>query len=285
VLSTDPISDFYLTVDVEALSESRAYKHGLLFRAVDPANFYLFVLNGEGQYEVLLFQNNQSQHLAGPSSSSAIREGEVNRLAVRSEETTLAFYINDTLVELNASELLPAGRVGVVAELTQANEAAVLAFDNFQLHIPHADQLISLESARRLAQDGKIKEALRVYEGIGDSSTDFQISAYSWNALCWFGSLWGKPAEVMTACNKAVQVASESDPVYLAASRDSRGIARALTGDFCGAIEDFQFYVEWYRDDSFRQDQVDQRGDWIAELEKGRNPLDEETLAALRDEH
>ena len=284
ILDTDPVSDFYLTVDVEATSDSLAYKQGLVFRVTDYANFYLFALHGNGQYEVLARQNSQWHALVGPDGSSAVRVGETNRLAVLSEGATLTFYINDTyLAELTDAEFNRMGKVGVLLELLNANDSAILKFDNFQLNAPHADLLILIESGRQLAIDDKIEEALAIYAAVAGADTTFEIAANSWNALCWFGSLWGKAAEVMSACDNAVQGVSGAEPDVLAYSRSSRGVARALTGDFQGAIEDFQFFVTWYENDASRRDMVVQREGWIAELEAGQNPFDEATLATLRE--
>jgi len=65
-----------------------------------------------------------------------------------------------------------------------------------------------------------------------------------WKALCWFGSLWGYAAEVLYACDLAVAKAPE-----VADFRDSRGVARALTGNRDGAIADFQEYVNATKDE------------------------------------
>ncbi len=63
---------------------------------------------------------------------------------------------------------------------------------------------------------------------------------------------------------------------------DSRGLARALTGDYAGAAEDFRSYVEWLEKHDGNEREIDMRRFWIAELEAGRNPFDEATLAELR---
>ena len=283
VLDTIPVSEFYLTVDVEGLHGSQDYKQGLLFGILDPANYLLFLLNGNGQFEVWLLESNQWRSLVEPTSSSAISAGGANRLAVHAEGGMLAFYINYVLVgELEDSALQRAGRVGLAVELTQANDAAVLAFDNFALRTRHAEQLSLLESAQQQARDGEIDEATEIYEVIANGEPDFEIPAGSWNSLCWNSSLWGKP--VLTACEDAVQLAVRSNSGQVANIRDSRGIARALTGDYSGAIVDFQVFVQRYKGDSSRVAQVVQREAWIAKLEAGQNPFDEATLKALREE-
>jgi hypothetical protein len=68
--------------------------------------------------------------------------------------------------------------------------------------------------------------------------------------------------------------------------RDSRGLALALIEDYEGAIEDFEFYMQWSRQyPGYRVDQGRlKRQAWIKALEEGRNPFDEAMLEALRNE-
>lgn len=100
-----------------------------------------------------------------------------------------------------------------------------------------------------------------------------------WNALCWYGSLYGHAAEVMPACARAVELAPNDG-----ALRDSRGLARALTGDRAGAIEDFRFAVKWFGERGLYEKYGRTRETWVTELEAGRNPFDEETLQRLLSE-
>ena len=65
------------------------------------------------------------------------------------------------------------------------------------------------------------------------------------------------------------------------AIRYSRGLARALTGNSSGAIEDFQAYIVWAHQNG-QKDRVPQRQDWIAVLKAGRDPFDAQTLEQLK---
>jgi regulator of sirC expression with transglutaminase-like and TPR domain len=47
----------------------------------------------------------------------------------------------------------------------------------------------------------------------------------------------------MKACEQAVTLAPEDSDI-----RDSRGLARVLTGNVDGAIADFQAYIAWTKD-------------------------------------
>ncbi len=100
--------------------------------------------------------------------------------------------------------------------------------------------------------------------------------ARAYNLMCRWGSLEGQAERVLPECERAVELEPDNGSY-----RDSRGLARALTGDYAGAIEDFQFYVEWGQNKQPKE-RLDKRRDWIWELEAGRNPFDEATLEALR---
>jgi serine/threonine protein kinase/tetratricopeptide (TPR) repeat protein len=103
--------------------------------------------------------------------------------------------------------------------------------------------------------------------------------ANGWNNLCWFKSLAGQTEAVLEACERAITLDPENATFY-----DSRGLARALTGDKQGAIEDFQVYVAWLKENNRYEPNGPKRDAWIAALEAGENPFDEATLEALRTE-
>jgi WD40 repeat protein len=98
------------------------------------------------------------------------------------------------------------------------------------------------------------------------------------NAMCRRGSLDGFAAEVLSACERAVSLAS------LPGFRDSRGLARALTGNTSGAIEDFGAFVDWSKENGQYDTLGKEREGWIASLKQGKNPFDQTTLDSLRSE-
>jgi WD40 repeat protein len=133
-----------------------------------------------------------------------------------------------------------------------------------------------------LIRGGELEAAA---EALGDAMTlnpSFEIENSHWNEFCRYGSLWGRAEEVLTACDRAVYYGeSDYDAVEY---HDSRGIARALVGDYDGAIEDFEYYIIFYESTAWREEDVVLRRAWVADLESGRNPFDEATLRALRNE-
>lgn len=106
-------------------------------------------------------------------------------------------------------------------------------------------------------------------------SSDLQ----SWQNLCFAGSLAGMAIKVIKACEQAVKLAPDNGWIH-----NNRGLARALTGDYQGAIEDFKFFVHWSKENDMYEKYGRKREAWIAELEAGRNPFDKATLEELRKE-
>lgn len=141
-----------------------------------------------------------------------------------------------------------------------------------------------LSKAIDQAWKGNIEQAIALYNQVEKAITEFnnkkdldqrlEVSANSWNALCWSGTLNGFANEVMPACEKAVTLDPEEGQW-----RDSRGLARALIRDMEGAIEDFQYAVN---SEGLGESQLPKRQRWLESLQAGENPFTSEELEALR---
>lgn len=101
-----------------------------------------------------------------------------------------------------------------------------------------------------------------------------------YNALCWAYALQNQPAEALPYCNQAV--ALDSTPM----SRDSRGVVYALLGRYDEAIIEFESFLSWLKNQrpALYDRYAPRRQAWIAALRQGRNPFDQTTLEALRNE-
>jgi hypothetical protein len=108
-------------------------------------------------------------------------------------------------------------------------------------------------------------EARAIYDEVQKDNPGLQISATHWNSLCWYGSLLGNPQDVMDACEQAVRLDPKNSGI-----RDSRGLARALTNNITGAIEDFRFYIE----SKPPLERRNQREGWIKDLLQGKKPAE-----------
>ena len=131
-----------------------------------------------------------------------------------------------------------------------------------------------------LYKQNKPDEAFLAYQ----QAITFAPNAYTYNQICWNGSLAGQAREVLSACEKAVELASSVDkPTY----QDSRGLARAITGNIEGAIEDFQPYMKSLetRKDTSGKASYAKRQRWVEELRAGKPPSEiftKEVLEQLR---
>jgi WD40 repeat protein len=149
------------------------------------------------------------------------------------------------------------------------------------------DTLINDADAAWLAGDTARAESL--FQLVTDWALQTKDDVYA-GRVCFYGSLDGFASLVMPACDHAVELAPT-----LGLRHDRRGLARALTGDFAGAIQDFQFSYTWieardamyapvFGEGALIELRGRSREEWIAELEAGNNPFDEETLQMLREE-
>jgi len=140
-----------------------------------------------------------------------------------------------------------------------------------------------LQTGMAAAKAGEVSKAKEAYAEARrlDPAVDFGWQFF--NFLCFKGSLARHADEVLESCQEAVSRNPEQGMI-----RDSRGLARILTGDREGAIEDFKAFIAWTRQDQqsngsdseYLQYVAQERERWITDLEAGRNPFDAATLAA-----
>jgi hypothetical protein len=127
-------------------------------------------------------------------------------------------------------------------------------------------------------KQGRVEEALEAYQQAQQIDASLGISADSWRFLCWYGCLHGFAEQVLFAGENAVNL----DP----GNKDCRGLARALTWDYPGALIDFEEFLE---SDEFQyeylEDERERRRRWVEVLRQGRNPFTEEELQELRDRY
>ncbi|NJN14006.1 MAG: ribosome assembly protein 4, partial [Richelia sp. RM1_1_1] len=136
---------------------------------------------------------------------------------------------------------------------------------------PAAEGLVS--KASEFVEEKKIKEAITAYQQAQKLDPQVEINADAWDTLCWQGSLQEFAALVMFACEKAVKLAPDDSNI-----RDSRGLARALTGNYQGAIADFEAFIA----ETENKESKAQRRGWVKVLREGKNPFTEEELVKLR---
>jgi hypothetical protein len=133
------------------------------------------------------------------------------------------------------------------------------------------------EEIEELSKQGKIPSAIETLVKVQRLAPAAEISADTWHGLCWFGSLWEAVTQVMHACDKAVELSPDNERV-----RQGRGLARALTGNFAGTVEDFKIFLELALKNNRSEEKISLWQQWTEALKAHQNPFDAETLKELR---
>jgi WD40 repeat protein len=207
---------------------------------------------------------------------------------------------NDVSLAASAMEMFNAGKQAVyLGDLKTAAEK----FKQAQAINPSRDY--GLEAAgknlmltemgyqfRSLIGKGQVAQAQMLEQQAKELLHPGQRDAEPLDKFCRMGALIGDAAAVLDFCDVSVQMASEDEPRAL--YRESRAIARALTGDFAGAAEDLRYAIAHYEDAWWigypwynnQSDAAAQRRSeiWLAQLQAGRNPFDRTTLQMLLQE-
>ncbi|MEM7066524.1 MAG: TIR domain-containing protein [Cyanobacteria bacterium P01_B01_bin.77] len=183
-------------------------------------------------------------------------------------------------LEAEVNDFIAEGRI--LAEQGDV-EAAIAQFQAAKTRSPNL--AISPNSlAQRLAAEaqitqattaietGQVSEALAAFNQAQQLYPDVLANSDLLNDLCWQGSLKGAAKTVITICGQAVAAAPQNLHI-----RDSRGLARALTGDVSGATMDFQFFVDNTTDEAAKL----KRQQWIQQLQANNNPFTPEVLNSL----
>ncbi|WP_334864445.1 pentapeptide repeat-containing protein [Nostoc sp.] len=134
----------------------------------------------------------------------------------------------------------------------------------------------ALSQGSSWVREGKIKEAQEAFKQAQIFDPSLINSAEFWNSICWVGSLHGYAKAVLRFGEKAVTL-DPDNKIY----RDGRGLARVLTGDLVGALEDFQAAVDSGALD-YSKKVKQRRLHWIEVLKSGNNPFTPEELEKLR---
>jgi len=135
---------------------------------------------------------------------------------------------------------------------------------------------VVLSKGIRFAEQAEIRDAIDAYSEAQTIDPTIEVSDDSWNILCKMGSLYGYAADVLFAGEKAISLSPDHKGY-----QDSRGLARALTGDLDGALTDFQSVLD-SNNSSSGLDKA-RRERWVAALQAGENPFTPKELDALRE--
>jgi len=130
-----------------------------------------------------------------------------------------------------------------------------------------------IEKAEKLLKEGEYSSSLAAFVEADALETGWRIASKQWNEVCWQGSIHRRAASVLDACERAVATASDEERFYF---RDSRGVARVLTKDYAGAIEDFEAFLGWaggQKSSKPLNEAIRLRKSWITTLKTENDPF------------
>ncbi len=110
--------------------------YGLMFRRVDERNYYVFAVNGLGQWSVWALEKGAWRELRGGpqpwSDHEAIRRDDTNRLSVRAVGNTITVAVNDVELGTLLDDTFDQGYVGYYAASSRSasNPLTRARFDN-----------------------------------------------------------------------------------------------------------------------------------------------------------
>ncbi|MBC1280638.1 TIR domain-containing protein [Nostoc sp. UCD121] len=163
-------------------------------------------------------------------------------------------------------------KVGNIDGAVTAFQTALQQDPSFEFELKAKAFSVLVDKGSKLIEERKFKEAVAAYTKAQQFAPNGEIDAYSWRKLCRQGSLRGYAKDVLSACEKAVVLAPNDGD-----ARDSRGLARALTGNTKGAIEDFQGFIAQTDDKEIKS----QRESWVKVLSAGKNPFTQQEINRL----
>lgn len=136
-------SDFVLTVEATPRDNAEHYSYGVSFRLGSGGVGYTFEIGNDGLYAIMLYDEGWSL-LKDWSTSDAINIGETNELMVIAEGPTLTFAVNGQRLASLDDETSLEGQVGLVVDMFEADQTAVVDFDNLLIQDVDAVDLAEL---------------------------------------------------------------------------------------------------------------------------------------------
>jgi len=130
-----------------------------------------------------------------------------------------------------------------------------------------------IQEGDELARKRDTDKALKAYAEAEKLDPSLASNASFWNRRAWYVTLGGNAVNGLEASEKAVRLGGKYVPHY----QDTRGLARALTGDTQGAIQDFEAFIA---SDQLATQKA-QRQEWVNALRKGQKPFTPELLETL----
>lgn len=126
-------SDFFLSVTAKQLNNPEFGEHGVIFRQTGGEDYYLFELDGGGNYAFFIHHNGEWESLLDWQYSPEIKPGDENRLAVIARGNEFLFFINDIFINASRDDRLETGKAGLLIGLGGSEQQGSWEFDDFEI--------------------------------------------------------------------------------------------------------------------------------------------------------
>ncbi len=134
---TEPLSDIYISMDIEQVSGTNQAEYGVTLRETDDGNYYYFAVTENWQeYSFGKWFNDQWVDIIDWTRTTAIRKDSPNRLAVLAEGSQFTLFINDQSVAQVTDTSIDQGIPGYIVGIWQANVDATFELDNIEVRAP-----------------------------------------------------------------------------------------------------------------------------------------------------
>ncbi|MFZ0549101.1 MAG: protein kinase [Candidatus Promineifilaceae bacterium] len=128
-------TNFYESADFQMVSGPEDGQYGLLIRRQDADNHILFEIEDDGYFKVEIQLAGEWETLIDWTESDLIRSGQINNLAVVTENTHFTLYINNSYVGEFDEDRLTGGYGGLFISL-DGGQSSTMEFDNFIVRSP-----------------------------------------------------------------------------------------------------------------------------------------------------
>jgi TonB family protein len=196
--------------------------------------------------------------------------GHVDPASVRVLRASNTAFEVPAIAMLRGTRFRPAQRNG---QATTALIEVPISFELANVEIDSVGAREHLVRAERLIKRGRIDDAMADFTAAQRSDPRMASSTSFWFPLCWYGTLWERGKDVLSACDELIALVPND-----AAARRASGMAKSVTGDYAGAIADFEVALRGPVDAGTAR----VLSDWIGELRAGRNPVTARVLESLR---
>lgn len=126
-------SDFLLSVTAEQVNNPENSEYGVIFRQSGGEDYYLFELDGGGNYAFFIHYNGEWESLLDWQYSPEIKLGIENRLDVIALGDEFLFFINNTFIDATQDDRLEAGKAGLLIGLGGSEQEGFWEFDDFEI--------------------------------------------------------------------------------------------------------------------------------------------------------